>query len=270
MTTHDSVKHADLSPVFGGVARQVQDKIPLVLLHGWGMNRCIWEPLLPGLGQRFAVTAPDLPGHGQRQAEPLGTLEQAVASLLPLIPAGAVVLGWSMGGILAQQLAWQHPERVRALILVGSTPRFMNGDGWEYGLALQVLDGFAANLQLDQTAALKRFFALQFMGLKTGLRELNALRDRVLARPASPQALVDGLDILRHSDLRRYRPRQPALWLLGQLDRLIPVALAQGLLALDVPPARIQVMAHAAHVPFVTHTEAFLQQVLTFLDQQDL
>ena len=94
MTTHDSVKHADLSPVFGGVARQVQDKIPLVLLHGWGMNRCIWEPLLPGLGQRFAVTAPDLPGHGQRQAEPLGTLEQAVASLLPLIPAGAVVLGY--------------------------------------------------------------------------------------------------------------------------------------------------------------------------------
>ncbi|HPE61495.1 MAG TPA: alpha/beta fold hydrolase [Thiolinea sp.] len=257
-----------MSPVFGSEA-DIPEKPPLLLLHGWGMNHHVWTPVRAELEQRFNVLTPDLPGHGQRAGETLGTLDQAVGSLLPLVPPACTVIGWSMGGMLAQRLASRYPERVRALILVGSTPRFVKGDGWEYGLDPAALAGFAANLQTDQAAALKRFFALQFMGIKTGLRELNALRDQVLEYPASPEALADGLDILRHGDLRHDKPSQPVLWLLGQLDRLIPVSLAQGLPMLGYPADRIRVMAHAAHVPFVTHSADFLQQVFSFLDGQN-
>lgn len=238
--------------------------IALILLHGWGMNSHVWQPILPALEQHANVTCIDLPGHGANGHLPLGTLQTAIEQLAPHIPQNAVLMGWSLGGLIAQGLAHALPERVAALVLVASTPKFVTDHTWQHAIAPAVLATFAQNLQTDYLATVKRFFALQFLNTKTDSHTVNALRDTILSQPANPQALTDGLEILRTADFRTMPASQPTLWLLGQLDKLIPASLADALPEMGYKHiARLQ---HAAHVPFVTHPELFMEHLGAFLD----
>jgi pimeloyl-ACP methyl ester carboxylesterase len=87
---------------------------PLVLLHGIGMSRQVWDPVVPALARHFDVIAVDLPGFGESapaQAEPLpATLAAAVAGLLDEIGVTTPHLaGNSLGGWVALELAAIRP-----------------------------------------------------------------------------------------------------------------------------------------------------------------
>ncbi|MFN3785553.1 MAG: alpha/beta fold hydrolase, partial [Thiothrix sp.] len=199
---------------------------PLVLLHGWGMNSRVWQPVLPLLQADYAVVCLDLPGHGANNRQLLQSLPAAVTRLGPQIPHGAVVVGWSLGGLLAQSLAYALPEKVAALVMVASTPKFVAEGAWQHGVSSDLLAAFGRSLQSDYLGTVKRFFALQFLGTKTDTRIVNALREAIMQQPASLEALHSGLQILRSADFTQQRMPQPTLWLLGKLDKLIPATLA--------------------------------------------
>jgi pimeloyl-ACP methyl ester carboxylesterase len=97
----------------------------LVLVHGITNSSASWEPVLATLGQRFTVIAPDLLGHGD-SAKPRGDYSLgASASLLRdlMLALGherATIVGHSLGGGIAMQMAYQFPERVERLVLVSS------------------------------------------------------------------------------------------------------------------------------------------------------
>ena len=87
---------------------------PLVLLHGWGFSSRIWQPLIKalhahGVEQVFAI---DLPGFGSAFHEPVMTLDEWLDGLAEQLPARCVLGGWSLGGMLALQLAARRPARV--------------------------------------------------------------------------------------------------------------------------------------------------------------
>lgn len=237
---------------------------PLVFLHGWGMNSRVWQPLLPHLPADYAVTCLDLPGHGANNQQRLQSLPAAVAQLSPHIPRGAVVVGWSLGGLLAQGLAHAVPEKIAALVMVASTPKFIAEGAWQHGVSPDLLASFGRSLQSDYLGTVKRFFALQFLSTKTDTRVVNALREAIMQQPASLEALHSGLQILRTADFTQQRVPQPTLWVLGQLDKLIPVTLADELPEMGYKHSAL--LEHAAHVPFVTHPTAFMAQVQAFLD----
>lgn len=236
---------------------------PLVLLHGWGMNSQVWQPLLPDLAQHTHVICIDLPGHGTNSHLPLGTLAEAVAQLTPHIPQDAIVMGWSLGGLIAQALAHALPERIAALILIASTPKFVAEGDWSHGVSPDLLALFGRSLQTDYLGTVKRFFALQFLSTKTDTRLVNALRERIMEQPASLAALAEGLTILQTADFLQRPVPQPTLWMLGKLDKLIPVGLADALP--DIGYRHIALLESAAHVPFVTHPEAFMARIEAFL-----
>ena len=227
------------------------------------MNSHVWTPIRQALLELGQVIYIDLPGHGVNQHLSLGSLPQAVAQISPYIPEQATLIGWSLGGLIAQALAQKLPERVQALSLIASTPKFVNSADWSYGLAPDMLQNFANNLQTDYAATVKRFFALQFLGLKVDNQQVNQLRETIMAEPASRQALADGLAILASSDFTQQPVTQPTQWLLGRLDKLIPVTLANALPTLGY--TQIDVLANAAHVPFVTQPELFMQTLRAFL-----
>lgn len=261
MRQHDSLKGTELSQLFTLTEGQGR---PLVALHGWGMNQIVWQPIRERLIQQAQVTWVDLPGHGRSVELKLTSLEAVVDQLIPYIPDHAVIMGWSLGGLIAQALAQRLPEQVAGLILVASTPRFVVAADWTYALSGEVLQGFADNLEQDYAATVRRFFALQFMGVRSDPAALNRLRDQILQYPASLDALKAGLGILRTTDYRQAAIQQPCLWLLGRLDKLIPSHVAEGLQTLDY--TNVQIMPKAAHVPFVTHPDEFMSIVEDFLD----
>ena len=241
---------------------------PLVLLHGWGMNSHVWQPLLPELAQYAQVICIDLPGHGANSHLPLGTVAEAVKQLAPHIPDDAIIMGWSLGGLIAQALAHALPERVTALILIASTPKFVAEGDWSHGVSPDLLALFGRSLQTDYLGTVKRFFALQFLSTKTDTRVVNALRDTIMQHPASVAALEDGLAILQTADFSQTPVKQPTLWMLGKLDKLIPASLAEVLPEMGYQ--HVAMLNSAAHVPFVTHPESFMEHIAAFLDASDV
>ena len=97
----------------------------VVLIHGFGLNRAMWQWQLPALTPHFSVLTYDLLGHGE-SAPPAGTPDLAMfsAQLLRLMDrcgiARAAVVGFSLGGMIARRFALDRPDRLSALAILHS------------------------------------------------------------------------------------------------------------------------------------------------------
>lgn len=232
----------------------------LMLLHGWGMHAGIWEPLMPHLRERFSVTRVDLPGHGASESGVPDGLAGWAEAVLAVAPARARWVGWSLGGLVAQQAALLAPERVARLDLVASTPCFVRRPDWSTAMPREVFEQFAGELVRDRQETLRRFLALQVRGAEGAGRTLRILREVVADRPmASPEGLRRGLDLLLSADLRSDWPRLvPPRVLLGQRDTLVPAAVA-GPLASLCPGVAVEVAEGAGHAPFLSDPVGFIR-----------
>jgi pimeloyl-ACP methyl ester carboxylesterase len=101
------------------------DAEPIVLIHGLGGSAANWVELAPLLAERRRVLVPDLPGHGRSTPLPAAPNLAGYADRVVLVAEReglqpAVVVGHSMGGVVALRLALRRPDDVRALVLAGS------------------------------------------------------------------------------------------------------------------------------------------------------
>jgi len=226
--------------------------MPLVFLHGWGQSTRIWH------GQQDAF--PDalflnLPGHGG--APDAADWLAATVEQLPEQPC--ILIGWSLGGMLAMQLAIHHPDRVAGLVLVATTPRFRNNASWSHGCSDEVFEGFTEGLSAQSAKLLGRFFALMLHGDTLARSEFNQLARTSIDRehPPTAEGLRHGLELLTTLDLRSSLAgiRQPALVLHGDADAIIPAAAGRWLADM-LQHARWQPL-QGGHAPFLTQGAAF-------------
>ena len=235
----------------------------LVLLHGWGLNAEVWHCISEELSSHFTLHLVDLPGFGRSQGFGAMTLEEMADRVLDQAPEKAIWLGWSLGGLVASQVALAHPGRVQALITVASSPCFNARDGWP-GIKPDVLAGFQQQLSEDFHRTVERFLALQTMGTETARQDARALKKTVLALPMPPvDVLNGGLEILKTVDLRESLTSLtvPFLRLYGYLDGLVPRKVVPLLDALW-PESESLIFAKAAHAPFISHPDAFCQALV--------
>lgn len=245
---------------------------PLVLLHGFAMHGGFFAPIGAGLARTHRVHAVDLPGHGHSPdgATTLAEIAAAVARLITRLGAPARLLGWSLGGIVAQRVALDHPQLVERLVLVCTTPRFVACPGWPYAMAPATLARFGEELRTAYQPTLLRFLSLQVQG-GDGVADravLATLRAALAARPPpQPAALAAALAVLAATDLRPdvARIAAPTLVVTGSRDALTPAAAGRWL-AQQMPRARLAPIAGAAHAPFLSHPTAFAAAVHAFLD----
>lgn len=97
------------------------------------------------------------------------SLEAMAQRVLEQAPPQAVWLGWSLGGLVASQVAIMRPERVQALVTVASSPCFAARDDWP-GIKPEVLAGFQQQLSDDFQRTVERFLALQTMAQRARVR----------------------------------------------------------------------------------------------------
>ncbi len=228
----------------------------LVLVHGWGMNAAVWAPLLPYLEGRWRVHRVDLPGHGRSPWSGEHTLVDWAGAVTAAVPAGALWVGWSLGGLVTLQAA--RDGHLRAWLAVAANPRFLRAADWPCALDPAVLEQFGRELLDDPQGTLRRFLALQVQGAEDARATLKHLRQALQERGmAAPEALAVGLSLLRESDLRPHLAAldAPGAWLLGGRDRIVPPCLGEHLARL-VPRQPVTCLAGAGHAPFLTHPEA--------------
>lgn len=237
---------------------------PLVLVHGWGMNAAVWEPLMPALEARFSLTVLELPGHGESPVADAADLTEWARLCLSVAPAHAHWVGWSLGGQVAMRAALDAPGRVSGLTLLAATPRFVQAVDWPCAMPIATFRQFAAALAADPNATLLRFLSLQARGDEHARETLKLLRAELAQRPpASRNGLAQGLELLLGSDLRGELQRLacPAHWVFGSRDTLVPLDVRRRIPGL-LPGARSEVIAGAGHAPFLSHPQAALDALL--------
>lgn len=224
---------------------------PLVLLHGWGADSRSWQPLREALNDTFSITAIDLPGFGDSPVSD-DDVASVLARLDSLLPSRCVLVGWSLGGMLATLLAQRAPGRVAALITLAANACYVARPGWPHAMAAATMATFCAAFADNAVLCLKRFGALQASGDREGRAVTRQLREWQKI-PEGPQqvAWLRGLDWLRELDLRPALRTLtvPSLHLFGSDDALVPAAAAADLAALAAGQTRVlEGCGHAFHV----------------------
>ncbi len=238
----------------------------LNVLHGWGMNAHLFDDWSVQLANHFQVNLIDLPGHGLNHEEPLNLDLDALAEEASEIPSG-IWLGWSMGGMLALNLALKQPTQVQSLIMLCATPCFVARDHWPHGTAVKVLQQFANNLQQDVKQTIQTFLALEVMGVDDERGQLRTLKQKVFERPLpNPQALSAGLQLLEQVDLsgQLKNLQTPSLWISGRRDRLVlPQAMEQ---AAQLCGGQYQLLRGSGHAPFIRQANELTELILAFIN----
>jgi len=228
----------------------VEDGPPLVLIHGFGTSGHIWHYVQPYLGQCYRLYIVDLPGFGRSKlAGPWRSWRlQEIAPLLAqwlcaLGISSAAVMGHSMGGAVAIQLATCAPEIVKQLILVNTV-----------GLPLQT--------HLPAMAARS---AHSFLQRGNGGYPLPLVRD--VLRPRFRLLLQSAQETVR-SDFRQHLAQItiPTLIIWGERDVLLPIALGRNLSA-ALPHAQFVTLPGCGHRPMLAQPAEFSRIVLDFLHE---
>lgn len=240
----------------------------LVMVHGWAMHSGVWRDFAERLADRVRVTLIDLPGHGLSGEIEDFSLDSVSAALAEAAPDHAYWLGWSLGALFASAVAARWPERVRGVVLMAGSPRFVAAPDWP-GVAPDLLAQVAGNLEVNFEGTLKRFIALQSFGLDDAREAVRAIELRLSdCDPPLPAALQGGLRVLQQADLRDGLRRSgiPALALLGARDRLVPREICPALQVL-APTFETRILEGAAHLPFATHPETAASLILGFINR---
>jgi len=240
----------------------------LILIHGWAMHGGIFAALTPLLAERFRVHVVDLPGHGYASASDQ-SIDPAhcAASIAAQLPR-AIWVGWSFGGLVSLLAALEHPQRVRGIVEIATSPKLVAGPGWAHGVAAEIFIDFGAGLLADYRRTIERFLALETLGSAHGQDELRALKAHVFERGDPALAVLEqGLDVLRSNDLRARLSTLslPNLWIAGRRDRLVPPAATRW--AATHSPRGEFVEIDSGHAPFLSHAAEVAAVIAGFAER---
>jgi pimeloyl-ACP methyl ester carboxylesterase len=256
----------------------------LVLLHGIAGSSDTWNDVIEELAERYTVVAPDLLGHGE-SAKPrgdysLGAYASGIRDLLTALGHDrGTIVGHSLGGGVAMQMAYQFPERCERLVLVSS-----GGLGREVHFLLRaaalpgsewVLPVLAANRIIRTGASVGAL--LGRVGMRAGpdleemWRSFASLGDRG-AREAfvhSLRGVIDpGGQRVNASDRLYLAQRMPMMLIWGERDRIIPVEHGRAAHEM-IPGSRFEAFPNAGHFPHRDEPRRFVKTLVDFIETTD-
>ena len=252
----------------------------ILLIHGIAGSSRTWADPLKRLAARYRVLAPDLLGHGDSE-KPTGdySLGAHAAFLRDLLGSldirRTTVVGHSLGGGIAMQLAYQHPEVCERIVLVSS-----GGLGREINAALRLLALPGAEFVLpliapsfvrergDALFAWMRARGIRSPRMNEGWQAYSSLAD-----PGSRRAFVSELrsvvdyrgQVVSASDRLHLAAAYPTLIVWGDRDPMIPVSHA-GAAHAAIPGSRLEIFEGAGHFPHAEYPEQFAELLTDFID----
>ena len=250
--------------------QEAGEGVPLVLLHGWSLSGSVFTELADRL-DGVRLLCPDLPGHGQSAPPRAATLpalaDDMAAWLTAVVPGPLLLGGWSLGGMVALELAARQAVPVERLLLLATTPRFTTAADWPHGLPATQVRALRRNLERRFEATLGEFFALTFAEGEVDTARLRAIRAFAVRPGGLPDrdAAAALLDLLTEQDQRGLLPgiASPTWVIHGALDRITPVEAGRAL-ADALRNGRFLEVAGAGHAPFWSRPAAMGEVIREF------
>lgn len=241
----------------------------VVLIHGLGLNKAVWEWMIPALADSYDVITYDLYGHGESAAPPetpsLSMFSAQLAGLLDAAGADqAAIVGFSLGGMICRRFAQDHPDRTRALVILNSphqrTPDAQQAILKRVDQAHQ--DGPAATVE----AALERWFTAPFRDANPD--KMDIVRSWVLANkkaiyPTVYRVLAEGIDEITQPDPAL---SVPALALTADEDFGNGPEMTKAIAA-EIPDSKAIILPGLRHMALMEDPAAVNVPVRAFLDR---
>lgn len=224
-----------------------RDGPPLVFINSLGTDFRIWTEVAEILAPDFRIVVYDKRGHGLSESGPdrsdMADYARDLLALMDHLGVGrATIVGLSIGGLIAQELYRQRPDRAAALVLSDTAAKIGTNESWDQRIAEIERGGIEAIAD----ATLARWFTSDFRARRPA--ELAGIRAMLTRTPIEGYLAACGA--LKRADLRPYAGliTAPTLCLVGDEDGSTPVALVKETAAL-IKGSRFEIIAGAAHLP---------------------
>jgi pimeloyl-ACP methyl ester carboxylesterase len=257
--------------------------LPILCLHGHPGSARSMGVFTQHLADRYWTLAPDLRGYGQSQSRSDFTMEKHLEDLVQVLDARGieqvVVVGWSLGGIFAMELALRYPDRVKGLILVATAARPW-GDHPKVSLRDNVITGLAGVINLVcpgwrwniETLAKRSIFRYLVRQHTPEVYQYLA-REAVYAYFRTSRQADKALTLRIKQGYNRvpdlHQIKAPALMLIGEFDRHISPAASRET-AKALPNCEWEMFQDTAHLLPWEKSEAVLQRIDRWLNETKL
>ena len=238
----------------------------LGLLRGWAMHSGVWSSIRSQLARYFRLHLVDLPGHGASLTPWIhgpDTLKNMSEMIMDSLPERSIICGWSLGGQVAMKLALDIPEKINKLILVSTTPCFIQQEDWIWAMEEATLKLFIKNLKQNYSVTLNRFFTLQLSGDSNTHSLLRQLRKSIFQEGMPDKdGLQIGMQILLTTDLRKSIKNisHPVTLLHGERDVIVPPNAARWMHE-NLQYSKLVMLPGCGHIPFLSHADQFLNSI---------
>ena len=241
-----------LENVMTNYLRKIGQGPACVLLPGWAMPTAVMQPLAEQLAQRFTVYIVDLLATAMPPT--------LIALLAKQIPLQSYLVGWSLGGLVATQLALSYPDRVFKLHNICSTPYFLADKDWP-GIPVRNYQQFVENIATYPGKTLQRFIIQMLSGQKSLAK--NFIQQYFTDLP-SISVLTAGLRWLGEVDLRKQMQHlsQPTQFIFAEDDSIVPQSSMTKLHSLMPTICTQSVVGN--HIPFLIEPARMAQQIVDF------
>jgi len=238
----------------------------IVLSHALGQDGSMWDLVANELATTCRVICPDTRGHGRSQipAEPLTLTELAAdaARLIDELADGEPVIwvGLSMGGLIGQELAIRHPDKVKALVLANTTSGY-TPTGRE-ALAQRIATVESHGIAAIATGTMTRFFSESFRLAHAA----TVARHQRLLESTDPEGYTACASAICDAEFngKLHQVRVPTLVVTGSQDESLPADAALGL-ARAIQGAQLVTLQGCAHLSAVEQPQAFAEVLGEFV-----
>jgi pimeloyl-[acyl-carrier protein] methyl ester esterase len=244
---------------------------PIVMIHGWAMSSEIWIDLANKIAKNHQVFLIDLPGMGSNKNTQFIDMDKINVEINALNLPHFSIMGWSFGGQIALHYCYKFPKKIKKLFLVSTTPCFVNqAEEWMDGVEEEIFNKFANDLITDWHITMERFLNLQLLGSECRKIILKKLKPLFLKISPDIDSLKKSLNLLLQNDLRYMLPHidTPTMIMTGNLDKLVPIK-ASEYMNKNLKFSKIKVFKGAAHLPFLSHMDDFMNTFQEFNDNYD-
>ncbi|MED1419594.1 alpha/beta fold hydrolase [Bacillus smithii] len=230
----------------------------LVFLPGWGMKGTIWGPLEERLKSTFAIYKVEWDGIDKAADFKRKALqfieEKGLSSFVPV--------GWSLGALIALELAFSVPEKIERMVLISGTSRFIQGDRYHAGWNRRIVERMKRQLIRNREQTISTFINSLLYEDEKG-KEIDFIDHFHCDKPNSLEA---GLDYLMSADVR-FAVRDisaPLLLIHGEKDAICPLSAAEDIVEQTSGKALLYKLPKTGHAPFLTKTDECAQLIQLF------